>query len=75
MPATAASDQTPELPKPRHPLAALTTYELRDYRLQLERAVAFFDSQNPATPVPAGLQTALDSVLAEQDDRARIAHA
>jgi len=25
----------------------MTTYELRDYRRELERAIAFFDTKNP----------------------------
>ena len=32
---------------PQHPVHALTTYELRDYRRQLETAIAFFDRQDP----------------------------
>jgi hypothetical protein len=75
MPATAASGQAPEVEKPRHPLYALTTYELAGYRRHLERAIAFFDRQQPVPPVRADLQAALDAVLAEQADRARIAHA
>jgi len=75
MPATAASDQAPTVDQPRHPLHALTTYELRDYRRQLERALAFFDQQDPVPPVRTDLQAALDAVIAEQDDRATIAHA
>ena len=61
--------------KPKHPLGALTTYELRDYRNQLERAIAFFDGKGPLPPAGADLQARLDAVLAEQDDRARLAHA
>lgn len=60
---------------PRHPLHSLATYELRDYRRQLEQAVAFFDRQDPVPPARHRLQAALDSVLAEQDDRARLARA
>ena len=75
MPATAPSDQAPTVDQPRHPLHALTTYELTGYRRQLERAIAFFDAQNPVPPVRASLQAALDDVLTEQDDRARIARA
>jgi hypothetical protein len=60
---------------PKHPLPALTTYELRDYRRQLEQAVAFFDRQDPVPPARHRLQAALDLVLAEQDDRARLARA
>ena len=75
MPATAASDQAPTVDQPGHPLPALTTYELREYRRQLERAITFFGSQDPVPPVRADLQAALDGVIAEQDDRARIAGA
>ena len=59
--------------EPKHPLYALTTYELRDCRRDLEHAIAFFDRH---TPVPAArdrLKAKLDDVIAEQDDRARIA--
>lgn len=59
--------------QPKHPLYALTTYELKDYRRQLERAIAYFDKQSPVPPVRASLHAALDDVLAEQDDRAKIA--
>ncbi len=61
--------------QPPHPLAALTTFELRDYRRQLEHAIAHFDTQNPVPAVRGRLQTRLDDVIAEQDDRARIARA
>jgi hypothetical protein len=54
---------------PKHPLPALTTYELRDYRRELEQALAFFDGQAPV------LQARLDEVLAEQSDRQRLAGA
>ncbi len=63
----------PTVDQPKHPVHALTTYELRDYRRQLERAIAYFDKQSPVPPVRADLQTALDDVLAEQESRARIA--
>ena len=59
--------------RPEHPLYALTTYELTYYRRRLENALAFLDKQDPVPPIRADLQTALDNVLAEQDDRARIA--
>ena len=55
---------------PNHPLPALTSYELRDYRRLLERAI---QSLSPGAPVQAALRAKLDAVLAEQDDRARIA--
>jgi hypothetical protein len=75
MPATAASGQAPAVEKPKHPLHALTTFELTDYRRQLEHAITFFDQQRPVPPVRAVMQARLDAVTAEQDDRARIARA
>ena len=33
--------------QPKHALHALTTFELRDYRHHLERAIAFFDGKDP----------------------------
>jgi len=53
----------------------MTTFELRDYRHQLENAIAFFDKQDPVPPVRGHLQAALDDVIAEQDDRQRLAGA
>jgi len=61
--------------QPKHPLHALTTYELRDFRRELERTIAFFDRQDPVAPARAPLQARLDEVLAEQDERARLARA
>ena len=61
--------------RPKHPLHAMTTYELRDYRHQLERAIAFFDSKDPVPAVWDDLRAELDAVLAEQDERMRLAHA
>ena len=55
---------------PKHALPALTSYELRDYRRQLERAIKGI---SPGAPVQAALRAKLDAVLAEQDDRARMA--
>jgi hypothetical protein len=60
---------------PKHPLQALTTYELRDYRRELETAIAFFDRQSSAPPARARLQARLDDVVAEQDDRRRLTDA
>ena len=60
---------------PKHPLHQLTTFELRDYRRQLESAIAFFDKKDPILPVRNRLQARLDEVLAEQADRARLARA
>jgi hypothetical protein len=62
-------------PEPEHPLPAMTTYELRDYQRQLESAIAFFDQQDQVPPARARLHASLDAVLAEQEERARIAHA
>jgi len=53
----------------------MTTYELRDYRRQLESAIAFFDRQDLVPPARTRLQASLDAVLREQDERARIADA
>ena len=73
MPTTVPSQQIPRVDQPEHPLYALTTYELRDYRRDLERAIAFLDTKDPVPPVRGTLQVALDAVIAEQDDRARLA--
>jgi hypothetical protein len=75
MPPTAASQQAPSVNPPKHPLPAMTTYELRDYRRDLETAIAFFDRQTPVHPDRDRLQTTLDDVIAEQDDRKRLARA
>jgi hypothetical protein len=60
---------------PKHPLHQLTTFELRDYRRQLERAIAFFDTKEPVPPARNRLRAKLDDVLAEQAERARLARA
>jgi len=65
--------QPPTVEKPKHKLSQLTTYELRDYRRDLEKAIAFFGQQHPVPPARAILQARLDDVLAEQADRVRIA--
>lgn len=75
MPATAPSQQTPSIDQPKHPLHALATFELHEYRRQLESAIAFFDVQDPVPPVRGDLQARLDDVTAEQEDRARIGRA
>jgi hypothetical protein len=59
---------------PMHPLHALTTFELRDYRARLESALAF-SMKNPVPPAREQLQDALDAVLAEEQDRQRLADA
>jgi hypothetical protein len=58
---------------PQHPLHALTTFELRGYRRQLESAIAYFDNTDPVPPARGDLQAKLDAVRAEQEDRARLA--
>jgi hypothetical protein len=75
MPSTAASQQAPSLNQPKHPLPAMTTYELRDYRRDLETAIAFFDRQTPVPPARDRLQATLDDVIAEQDDRKKLSRA
>jgi hypothetical protein len=60
--------------QPRHPLHQLTTYELTEYRQQLESAIAFFDKQAPVPPARDQLKATLDLVLAEQRSRSRLAH-
>lgn len=66
-------DQPPAVDQPEHPVHALTTYELQNYRQQLERAIAFFGTKDPVPPVQSDLRAKLDEVLAEQDSRARTA--
>ena len=75
MPATAATQQTPAVDQPKHPLHALTTYELAYYRRRLENAIAFLGKQDPVPPIRADRQAALDRVIAEQEDRRKLASA
>lgn len=60
---------------PRHPLHALTTAELRGYRARLESALASLSVKNPVRPARDHLQDAIDAVLAEEQDRKRLADA
>jgi hypothetical protein len=60
MPATENARQAPEVNHPPHQLTQLTTYELRDYRRQLESAIAFFGRQDPVPPARDRLQAKLD---------------
>jgi hypothetical protein len=53
----------------------MTTFELRDYRRQLEMAIEYFGTKTPAPPVRGDLRARLDEAVAEQDDRTRIADA
>jgi hypothetical protein len=66
---------TAEVEPPKHPLPAMTTFELRDYRRQLESAITFFNKQDPVPPARDGLQAKLDDLLAEQESRAKLADA
>ena len=59
--------------QPKHPLHALTTYELGSHRRQLERAIAFFETRDPVPSTRDDLQARLDAVIAEQEDRTRLA--
>jgi hypothetical protein len=59
--------------KPKHPLHALTTYELASQRRELERSIAFFNTTNPVPSARPDLQTRLDAVIAEQEARTRLA--
>ena len=61
--------------QPKHPLHALTTFELTYYRRRLENGLAFLDKQDPVPAIRADLQAALDGVIAEQDDRKKLASA
>jgi hypothetical protein len=58
---------------PKHRMSQLATFELRNYRRQLERAIAFFGKQDPVPPARDHLQAKLDLVKAEQESRARFA--
>ena len=77
MPATTAkiAPPAPGVEKPQHKLSELTTYELRDYRHALEQAIAAGGRHDPGAPARTVLRGRLDAVIAEQDDRARIARA
>ena len=59
--------------QPNHPLHALTTYELASHRCQLERAIAFFETKALVPSARDDLQARLDAVIAEQEDRTRLA--
>lgn len=53
----------------KHPVYALTTYELNERRSALEHAIREAPS---GVPVPDGLRNDLGDVIAEQEQRARI---
>ena len=58
---------------PKHPLYALTTSELTGHRRQLENAIAYCDKTDAVPQARGGLQARLDDVIAEQDDRTKLA--
>jgi hypothetical protein len=71
---TSYSPETGQAPDVHHPhwkLTQLTTFELRNYRRELESAIAFFDRQDPIPPARDRLQASLDAVVAEQDSRSK----
>ena len=59
--------------QPKHPLYALATSELTGYRRQLENAIAYYEKMEPVPQARGDLQARLDDVIAEQDDRIRLA--
>ena len=73
MPTAETASPVPVVARPAHPLHALTTYELRAYRRQLEHAIAFFAARTPVPPARADLQARLDGVKHEQAERAELA--
>jgi hypothetical protein len=56
--------------EPKHPVSELTTYELARYRRELQHALKTLPV---AASVRGLLRQRLDAVLAEVDERARIA--
>ena len=63
----------PTVEQPKHPLYALTTSELSGQRRQLELAIAACDGMDPVPSARSDLQARLDDVIAEQDDRKKLA--
>jgi hypothetical protein len=61
--------EPPAVEPPRHPLPALTTYELARYRRELDHALKVLPVRVPARAL---LQQRLAEVAAEQDSRATI---
>jgi len=64
------TSEPPTPVQPKHPLPAMTTYELSRYRRELEQALKSLPTQ---VPVRAELQDKLGQVKAEQDSRLKIA--
>ena len=68
---------TPEpatVPSPQHPVDALTTFELSNYRRELEHALTAppADTSREHAAARELLQNRLGEVLGEQESRARI---
>ncbi len=68
-----ARPPAPAVPRPAHPLHALTSSELRQYRKQLEHALA--GQVTGTAPVAGQLRDALAGVQAEEQSRARLQQA
>jgi hypothetical protein len=66
------TEQQPAVQAPKHPLHQLTTYELRDYRAELEHEI---QGISPDAPAAADLRKLLDDVLREQEARRRLRRA
>jgi hypothetical protein len=60
----------PQTAEPKYPVHQLTTSELTRYRRELEHAAKGI---SPDAPVQTELRRRLDVVLAEQDEREKIA--
>ena len=60
----------PQPAEPKYPVHQLTTSELTRHRRELEHAV---QGISPGAPVQAELRRRLDVVLAEQDEREKMA--
>ena len=74
-PDTAPAPQPPPVAEPKHPLGQLTTWELRDYRRDLESALAALAALPARDGTRSQLAARLATVVAEQDDRAKISAA
>ena len=64
-----SADHAP-VPPPKHPVYALTTFELTDYRRELEHAL----STLPGHAAREQLRQRLAEVLSEQQSRTRLQH-
>jgi hypothetical protein len=75
MQTTDTAERPPAVSQPEHKLSQLTTYELRDYRRELERAITFYEKRHPTAPVLTDLRAKLGQVQEEEDSRRKIADA